>query len=380
MNIYTQMANEMYQPGVTGEYLQMLMDQYASEQAGQGQPVSQPFNMPMQQYPLQPDEDSGGIPPVFKMMAQSMQKAIRTGMQAPAMGSALSPGMATSPTYFNANSELYGTEPWMLENYPSDFTGSIYDDGGRGPGSAFNLAMSIAMMGQNDWTNPYSGIVEGIGNYVPILGTVLGGMLEGLISPNVYPKEQFQVENEARGKVLQDWARATIGGLSTEASTNPEYQTMIANAPRETGNIYGFALPPGYTPTGGEPVTLEGGGEGIAANNYPTPYTPPALWGYASGIPVYPEELRAGIDLFNLLGYGNVYQELGIAAGQPYKFTGSPISIEGGGEGGLTSSTGYQEMSPAEMTLSPEALMIMAQLSQISPQWAQTYGVLGNIR
>ena len=35
--------------------------------------------------------------------------------------------------------------------------------------------------GQSDWTNPYSGYVESIGNIIPGLGTVLGGFLESII-------------------------------------------------------------------------------------------------------------------------------------------------------------------------------------------------------
>jgi hypothetical protein len=86
--------------------------------------------------------------------------------------------------------------------------------GGVISGPGLGGVLAIGLSGQGNWTQPYSGIAESVINSVfPVLGTVIGGFLEGIIGKDPKPINpiSFDVLREGEDqRILQSLALASL--------------------------------------------------------------------------------------------------------------------------------------------------------------------------
>ena len=169
-------------------------------------------------------------------------------------------GMANllQPTMFNANAELYGTEPWMTESYPSNFHNSIYD---------IPSAKAIFNVDEGMPNLPSGGGGGGIGgllnNNLGGLGGTVGGMIPGL----------FGYKNPALNQI-----GGTLGGLGGAALGGTG---IFGGAMGETlGNLINPSTG-GAANVGGMPGLSLLTNPGAGMSDFSNPYS-----GYLSSIPM----------------------------------------------------------------------------------------------
>lgn len=160
MNIYEQMSKNLYNPNAqSGEDIQKMLNM----QSGYGQQGQQGQNTSNLDYALL----ANAITPFTSQQGGGQGSG---GYMNPAT-SGMMGNIGSLGKQFAGNVGLFS--PWNQSTTAmSDAAG-----GGFGGGVPYGLMMS----GQSDYSNPYSGYVQGIGDIIPGLGTVLGGMLNSII-------------------------------------------------------------------------------------------------------------------------------------------------------------------------------------------------------
>jgi hypothetical protein len=204
-------------------------------------------------------------------------------------------------------------------------------------GAAAVGLINLGISTQQNFTNPYSGIVQGVLNVFPVLGTAVGGFIEGILGSPLYGAgEEWIPESLNRGNVVVKVARDLIDELQSLADQEP-YVSMLANA---TYNKEGWAIPSnwrGPTKEQYQKYYLRYSFSDISGVSdygmWPEPtetiedFTPWAdlgVYSYSKDFP-YPVDIspfKVGINLFSLLGFNPIFDEAYQAARNPEIYAG----------------------------------------------------------
>ncbi len=217
-------------------------------------------------------------------------------------------GDSSSPEnyFFNPVLQKFVTTPLSITEQALTETGIFSPEAAMAEtaGAAGGLILASLGVGQGTFTNPYSGYAS----MIPMIGTVIGGFLEGILGTGDAPRTLEEAQALSAVEKMRVEVKKLIAELGDLSGTGP-YKTILANAQYNTA---GWAVPAGWKPgdSGYEQVLSGSGMDVYYVLDYsnPLPFTPyyfvSQIFGYLdSGYPVPITALqKAGMNLFTLLG------------------------------------------------------------------------------